>query len=110
MSCAVDIDNGLACKHKCEERAKSINKMIDSNSRVMTVANKQLRGGMIFTIVAGALFVALGLYFKPLEGSPWIIFVALGATFIVRGIFAYRRSARYPTIPEKTEQGAAANP
>lgn len=83
--------------------------MIDSNTRVMNVANTQLRGGMIFTIISGLLFVAMGLYFKTMNGSLWILFVALGVTFIIRGIFSYRRAARYPTLPEKTEQDASAH-
>jgi hypothetical protein len=94
--CAIDIGNGLACKSRCEERARTINQMIDANTKVLTTANTQLRRNMLFTLVASVLFVLLGLSFG-YQSPPGIIFVALGVAFFFRGVFSYTRAARYPT-------------
>jgi len=98
MEFATDVGNGLACKGQCEERVQSINRMIDSNSKILAVSNTQLRRNMIFTIISGLLFCAFGTYMGFGDnGLPGIIFVALGVAFILRGVFSYTRSAQYPS-------------
>jgi Flp pilus assembly protein TadB len=69
--------------------------MIDANTKVLTTANTQLRRNMVFTVVAGVLFVFLGVSFG-YHSPPGIIFVALGVAFFLRGVFSYTRAARYP--------------
>ena len=99
--CAADIHNGLACRNQCEDRARTINRMVDANPTVMATANTQLRRNMLFTLVAGVLFIVLGLTMG--FEDTWLpggIFAALGVAFIVRGITSYTRAARYPT-PDK---------
>jgi hypothetical protein len=108
---AVDVGYGLACKNSCEERVRIINSMIDTNSKVMTVANTQLRRNAIFTIVSGLLFMGLG-YFMGLPSREPIafIFTALGLAVTIRGFLGYTQSARYPIVKVKAGKGTAANP
>jgi hypothetical protein len=95
-----DIGDGLACRDRCEERGRAINQMIDANTRVLAVANTQLRRNMVFTFVAGLLFAAFGVYFGfDRSGFPGVIFVVLGGAFIFRGISSYTRFAcTFPVI------------
>ena len=95
---AADVGNGLACKDRCEDRVKTINRMIDRNSKVLSITNTQLRRNMIFSAVSGVLFAIFGVYmgFRD-SGLPGIIFVALGVAFILRGVLSYTRAAKYPT-------------
>ena len=95
---AVDVGNGLACKNICEERVKLINRIIDSNSKVLLSANKQLLRNTIFMIIIGLLFVGLGIFTGRFGSNPaGIIFCAMGGVFVLRGIFGYTRPVRYPT-------------
>jgi hypothetical protein len=95
---AVDVGYGLACKNSCEERVRTINSMIDTNSKVMTVANTQLRRNAIFSIIAGLLFIVLGYFLGLPSGQPVsFVFVALGLMVTIKGFLSYTRSARYPT-------------
>ena len=98
LDCAADIGDGLACMSRCEERARIINRMIDTNKQILSAANTQLRRGMVFTIVTGLLFGAFGFYLGfDRGGLPGIIFIALGLAFLIRGVLSYTRGARYPT-------------
>jgi hypothetical protein len=108
---AVDVGFGLACKNSCEERVRTINSMIDTNSKVMAVANTQLRRNTIFTIIVGLLFIVLGYFMGLPSGQPTaFIFTALGLAVTIKGFLGYTRSARYPTADAKVGKGAAANP
>jgi predicted phage tail protein len=72
--------------------------MVDSNSKVMAVANTQVKKNASFSIVAGVLFVAMGFFMGLLSGQPMaILFGGLGLLFIFRGISGYARSSKYPS-------------
>jgi len=105
VDCAADIQDGLACKGRCEERAQKINSIINNNSRVLAVSNTQLRRNMIFMVVTGLLFAILGGIYMSLAdaGSFGGIFVGLGVVFIVRGIASYTRAARYPSLEKNAK-------
>ena len=99
MECAADIQDGLACKGRCEERAIKINKIIDRNERVVVATNTQLRRGMIFSIAVGVLFAAFGVFSMVGENlTSGTFFTVLGLVFVIRGIASYSRAARYPTL------------
>ena len=79
--------------------------MVDANSRVMATANTHLRRNMVFTLVAGLLFIVLGLTMG--FHDTWLpggIFAALGVAFMVRGIASNTRAARYPTPDKELNQ------
>ena len=104
---ATDVGDGLACKGICETRARKINLMVDSNSKVITVANAQLKKNASFSIVSGVLFGALGFFMGLPSGQPTaVIFGLLGLLFIVRGISGYARSSKYPSSEAEGEQSA----
>ena len=106
---AADLGNGLACKGICEDRVRRINAMIDSNFKVLSVSNTQLRRNAIFSVVSGILFVAIGFYMGLPEAQPLgVIFSLLGVVFAIRGLLSYTRGARYPTPPPNAESGADA--
>lgn len=95
---ATELKNGLACKGRCEDRATMIDNIIDSNTKVMSTANKQLIGNSYFTIILGILFIALAYFLGLPELSPSsVIFALLGGVYVVRGVMARQKSARFPT-------------
>ena len=108
---ATDVGDGLACKGICETRARKINLMVDSNSKVMAVANTQVQKNASFSIVAGVLFGAMGFFMGLPSGQPMaLLFCGLGLLFIFRGISGYTRSSKYPSSEADGEQGADGNP
>jgi len=79
-----------------------INRMIDANTRVLAVANTQLRRNMVFACVSGLLLAVLGCASFGFDDSPLLggVFTALGGALFFRGVASYTRAARYPT-PDK---------
>jgi len=96
MDCAADIQNGLACKDRCEERAARINKIIDRNPQMIAAANTQVLTQKIVLLLLGLVIMGLGVFVgfdRTIYGVPLIL---LGVVFLVRGILI----ARYPA-PDK---------
>ena len=88
--CAADIGDAIACKGRCEAKARVI---VESFSNTVKTANTQLRRNMWFSLASGVLFICLGCSFG--DATFAVIFVLLGIVFILRGIFSYTRRARY---------------
>ena len=67
--CAVEVENGLACRETpCEDRVKLINRIIDNNKRIIDAANTQNRLAATFTIALGVGMLAYG----------WLAMAAVG--------------------------------
>lgn len=96
MDYATEVENGLACKDRCEERVNLLNSIIDRNARILTVSNTQLLRNTIFTIVVGTMFCLLGFYMGMGDRTMGVLFGVLGVVFVLRGIFGYTRSTRFP--------------
>lgn len=101
MECAADIGNGLACKGKCEEQVAKINKIIDSNPQMVSKVNASLWRNFVFLVTAGLLFVAMGTLLMTRDYGMGAIIAALGAVFILRGVFSYTRAARFPSLDKE---------
>ena len=41
--CLTELANGLACKGKCESRVAMINRILDSNAKIVSAARHQTR-------------------------------------------------------------------
>jgi hypothetical protein len=82
--CASELDNGIACKDKCEPQAIEINELI-MNSKAMenkanTIINSvSVSSAEIFNIILGALFFGFGFY----ESMNFIMY--MGVAFLVFG-------------------------
>ena len=102
--CFEEIDLGYACKNdKCVERAKLINLILESNSKVMNVANKQMKSAGIAgtTLGVGFLFFALVSYLSiPDSFLPYFL-VTSGLIFLISGLFRLQKKHLYPEIKNK---------
>jgi len=95
--CLVEIADGLACRGRCEERARRINAMVDANDRILASANRQARASGWFIALLGALFLGFGLLPWLVNGSTSTLFMAaLGAVFAAYGLTRALRKPPYP--------------
>ena len=96
--CITELRNGLACKGSCEDRVDMINRILDSNSQVMSAARHQVRtGGMLSLLMAiGCSVFAVWAHFE-MEGSFLPYFLGLLAVFtFLTGVFRLSRKEQYP--------------
>ena len=62
--CLIELENGLACRGtNCEERVQLINRIIDNNRKVLSVANTQNRIAVTMMLGMGAAFCVFGVLF-----------------------------------------------
>jgi uncharacterized membrane protein HdeD (DUF308 family) len=76
--------------------------MIDSNQRVMSTANKQIRSSGIFILLLGVFFCLFGFVPFFMSGSTDILFMGvLGLVFSIYGITRLLKKSQY--YPEKNK-------
>jgi hypothetical protein len=75
----------------CEERARKVDLIVDSNPEALSADNGQAKMNGSFLIMAGALVVGLGFY---AFGSLGYLTAIVGAWFIFWGIIGYLESSK----------------
>jgi hypothetical protein len=103
--CLTELPNGLACKGACEPRVNMINRMLDTNSRVMNVARHQVRtGGMLSLLMAGGCATfAIWAHFETGGFLPYFLGMLAVVTFIT-GVLRLSRKQQYPQLDEQRDQ------
>lgn len=97
--CISEVPDGLACKNRCEDRVRFINRILDSNKQALTAANNQVRSGAIFIIVTGLIFCAFGFLPYFISGQKGALFLGIiGAVFVISGLFCLSAKAKYPDL------------
>ncbi|MFO0798320.1 MAG: hypothetical protein U0804_12655 [Gemmataceae bacterium] len=61
-ACATDTGAGLSCPGACEDRVLLLNRIVDSNARVMRTADRQTWSSGMLGVVMGSLFLALAVW------------------------------------------------
>ena len=92
------IENGLACNGQCEERARKINHMIDSNSHIMRAVRAQQSRRMVFSCTMGIAFGLFGWWWRTEnQRGSGIFFMSCGAIMLLTGLMTYTKKTRYPS-------------
>lgn len=100
--CVSERTNGLACKGSCESRVDMINRMLDSNSQVMSAARHQVKTSGILSLVVGIAFLIFAVWSYQEMDSFLPYFLALiGTVTLVAGILRLSRRQRYPSLETK---------
>jgi hypothetical protein len=102
--CAAELVNGLACKGSCEERANMINRMVDSNSRIVGAARRQTQTSTMFSLLMGIGFsvFAVWAYIEFKSGSflPYLLGL-MGIIMLVTGFLRLSRAQQYPQLDDE---------
>ncbi|MEO6034994.1 MAG: hypothetical protein ABIQ35_07055 [Verrucomicrobiota bacterium] len=61
VDCLVDLNNGLACKNRCEREVTEIVAMINRSKKAYEDQSDSLFGGGIFWGIIGAISILIGL-------------------------------------------------
>ncbi len=87
--CAVDLEHGLACKGRHEERVESINSIIEKNAAMYKAAPRNSMITPIFYLFMGIVFAGFGYVSKSgVSGLPFVI----GIGFIVFSLIVFVRT------------------
>ena len=95
--CLHDSGDGIACKGKCTDEVKMINRVIQHNKIAINQAQSNWTSSGLLYIILGALFlVAPFLYFRRVDPFP----IIMGSLFLAYGIYVFLKGRMYK---EKTE-------
>ena len=97
--CFEDIGLGFACKNeKCIERAKLINQIMENNSKVLKVANKQMKTmGYSGTLTGIAFLIFAFVSYDSMSSSFIPYFLGMvGIVTFVSGLIRLRKKQQYP--------------
>jgi hypothetical protein len=81
--CAVDLVDGLACRGKCEEKAKAIIQMIEKGKRAYEKTSAVYRNFAIQAFFGGLVCLAIGFYFGNVAIGYFSSIFFLGAFFSI---------------------------
>lgn len=104
IECAAELENGLACKNRCESQVEFLNLMVSNHRQIMGRANKQLKASGIVSFLMGVAFLFLAAFGPSKSGaSPFhVFFLALGIIFVVYGAYNLRKKSTFPVAKEET--------
>lgn len=87
--CAVDLSDGLACRHRCEEKVKDVIAMIERGKNTHTKASKIYRDQAIWLVVMGVILVGVGYYLR------LMVMDLMAGGFFIGAFFAFLASKRF---------------
>ncbi len=86
--CLTDLEHGLACKDKHEERVKSLELIISQSAKAYADSPKNIFLLPAFLVFMGLIFVSFALF----EGKSFVSFpVVMGAGFVFFGVLFFIR-------------------
>jgi hypothetical protein len=101
--CAIELENGIACKDKCENQVIAINDLIEKNKRAYETTNISLqttsdsyKKNSIWLSLLGILFLLFGIIAK---GD--IFTIALGIAFLIGAVFCFITWKKYKKLQYK---------
>lgn len=70
--CAAEVEGSLACRGNCEQDVAQLVSMLRSNVRLQSAAERQIATNPRIRLMAGALFIVMGIASLPLglRGGP----------------------------------------
>jgi hypothetical protein len=98
--CVTELENGLACKGRCEKRVKLINQMLDSNVKSMNATRNQVKNLAIFGAISGLGFIFFGIWsYREFHSSYLPYFLGtIGALTLVSSLLRLTRRQTYPVL------------
>lgn len=91
-TCASDVGNGLACRDRCEEEVRSLNRVIERNKTAYQKARGAYTRTAAFYGLVGGVFLLGGA--TNWQGYGWVL-VPAGLIFLLAAWMHYATGRRY---------------
>jgi hypothetical protein len=89
QDCVAIQESSICCNNIiCKERTNNLFTVINTN--INAAKSRKVRSSYIFEIIMGILFIIIGyLFFSPGDNSFAIVFIIMGLTYFLYGIFPF---------------------
>ena len=90
--CAVDVENGLACRDRCEAEVRDLNRVIRRNKTAYEkTSGAYWRVALFYGVVGATFFVGGAVDWR---GFSWLLFPA-GAIFLLSAYLHYSTGRKF---------------
>jgi Flp pilus assembly protein TadB len=90
--CAAEVENGLACRSRCEAEVAALNRVIARNKTAYQKASGTYLQTAVFYVLLGAVFLAAGVL--NWHGMGWFLLIA-AAICLAGGLLHFATSRKY---------------
>lgn len=101
-SCAAEVENGIACKDRCEEEVKIINRITQQDKTVYQKTGTIYAWGGIMVGLIGLLVLLFGMFW--VENRFKFLFAGMGIVFILGAIYYYIAGKKFAGDEKKPEK------
>lgn len=91
--CAVEVDNGIACKGKCEEEVIFLNQMLQKSKGVHNKTAQSLYTACFIYFAMGVVFIGFGFYTEIPPLKPFLLI--MGGIMILAGVLTAISSKKF---------------
>jgi hypothetical protein len=91
-ACASEVENGLACRNRCEEEVRALNRIVARNKTAFERASATYLRTALFYVLLGVVFLAGGV--MNWGGLRWFLALA-AAIFFLSGALHYATAQKY---------------
>jgi hypothetical protein len=93
LQCAAEIENGIACRNRCEGQVQAINELMQRGKTAYQKTSGSYAQYAIFLALVGLLFIGYGVWDR--KRGAAIYFVPFGLIMWLAAIFSYTTSLRF---------------
>ncbi len=93
--CAMEMENGVACKGKCEERVKLIIDLMDKQISVYKKTSKVFQRNAIILGLLAFLFLSAGILTELHERWSGVIYLGMGLVTALGSLFSFYNKRQY---------------
>ncbi len=103
--CALELENGLACKEvQCEDRVKIMNRLLGNQTRILAAARSQSWMQAVLLVAMGAIILGFGLLVVSWGRTELgALTGAMGAVLLIGGFARMRWHASFPKLETPKE-------
>ena len=100
--CAAELDDGIACKDRCEGQVEYINSLINRNIKAISNRKRFLLRSFLFTFLSGLIFIIYGVYNFRGHGFDYFT-ISVGSVFLLTSLFTVLNAKSLEENKKKTK-------
>lgn len=93
--CAAEVENGIACKGRCEGQVERFNMVMQRNDKSYERVSKTHMSNALLFGLFSVVFIALGILMDHSKDSAGVWFIILGLAFVLSSFFSYSNGKKY---------------
>lgn len=95
VECITELDNGIACKNRCEDEVLAVNQIIDRGKTSYRKTGSAFSQNSLLYFLMGVSFIVFGIFAVPRNASFYWFSIVFGGVCIIGAILNFITSQRF---------------